>query len=118
MPRAGRWLLPRGADQAPASPSSNNLPPVYLHLLQILLNCRDGLDMFLRTLTLQATFIMALAAAARLGTVALAAHSIVGQCWVLISYAVDGFAAAAIVLGSRLAGCGAGTPQRRAAAKR
>lgn len=33
----------------------------------------------------------------------LAAHSVINQLWVLISYAVDGFAAAGIVLGSRLA---------------
>ena len=67
---------------------------------------RDGRDMFIRTLVLQLTFFLALAAAARLehGTVALAAHSIVGQLWVVVSYAVDGFAAAGIVLGSRLHG--------------
>ena len=41
--------------------------------------------MFLRTCTLQLTFVSALAAAARLGTTALAAHSIVGQLWVVIS---------------------------------
>lgn len=82
---------------------------------------RDGLDMFIRTLSLQATFFLALAAAARLGTVAVAAHSIVGQAWVLVSYAVDGFAAAAIVLGSRLAGSGGGpgaSAAHRAAAQR
>lgn len=82
---------------------------------------KDGLDMFVRTLALQLTFFLALAAAARLGTVAVAAHSIVGQGWVLVSYAVDGFAAAAIVLGSRLAGAGSGpgaSPARRAAAQR
>ena len=33
----------------------------------------------------------------------MAAHSVINQLWVLISYAVDGFAAAGIVLGSRLA---------------
>lgn len=34
--------------------------------------CRDGLNMFLRTLVLQLTFFLALAAAARLGTAVLA----------------------------------------------
>ncbi|KAL4458299.1 hypothetical protein ABPG75_013164 [Micractinium tetrahymenae] len=63
---------------------------------------RDGVNMFIRSMTLQLTFFMALAAASRLGTAALAAHSIVGQLWVVVSYAVDGFAAAGIVLGSRL----------------
>ena len=43
--------------------------------------------MFLRTLTLQLTFFLALAAAARHGTATLAAHSVVGQLWVLVSYA-------------------------------
>ena len=41
--------------------------------------------MFARTCILQLTFVSALAAAARLGTTALAAHSIVGQLWVVIS---------------------------------
>ncbi|PRW58447.1 MATE efflux family [Chlorella sorokiniana] len=79
---------------------------------------RDGLNMFLRTLVLQLTFFLALAAAARLGTAVLAAHSIVGQLWVVISYAVDGFAAAGIVLGSRLYGFARSGPQLRAAAER
>lgn len=34
--------------------------------------CRDGANMFIRSMTLQLTFFMALAAAARLGTDALA----------------------------------------------
>lgn len=41
--------------------------------------------------------------AGRLGTAALAAHQVVGQLWLLTSYAVDGFAVAGTVLGSRLA---------------
>lgn len=63
----------------------------------------DGLNMFVRSMILQLTFFMALVAASRLGTPFLAAHSIVSQLWSLISYVVDGFAAAGIVLGSRLA---------------
>ncbi|RMZ52151.1 hypothetical protein APUTEX25_001541 [Auxenochlorella protothecoides] len=64
----------------------------------------DGVNMLLRSITLQATFFAALVAASRLGTAALAAHSVVAQLWMLSAYAVDGFAAAGIVLGSRLAG--------------
>ena len=63
----------------------------------------DGLNMFVRSMILQLTFFTTLVAASRLGTPSLAAHSIVSQLWSLISYAVDGFAAAGIVLGSRLA---------------
>lgn len=74
--------------------------------------------MFARTCILQLTFVLALAAAARLGTAALAAHGVVGQLWVVLSYLVDGFAAAGIVLGSRLAGCVGGPPRRAAAAER
>lgn len=59
--------------------------------------------MFVRSLILQLTFFLALMAASRLGTEALAAHAVIGQLWVTVSYAVDGFAAAGIVLGSRLA---------------
>jgi Na+-driven multidrug efflux pump len=46
----------------------------------------------------------------------LAAHAVVSQLWNLISYAVDGFAAAGIVLGSRLA-AQARDPRRAASAK-
>ena len=47
----------------------------------------------------------------------LAAHSILSQLWILISYVVDGFAAAGIVLGSRLA-AHAHNPLTAAPAKR
>jgi len=64
---------------------------------------KDGLAMFTRSMILQITFFTTLVAASRLGTENLAAHSVVNQLWTCISYAVDGFAAAGIVLGSRLA---------------
>jgi Na+-driven multidrug efflux pump len=64
---------------------------------------KDGLAMFIRSMILQVTFFTTLVAASRLGTEHLAAHSVVNQMWTCISYAVDGFAAAGIVLGSRLA---------------
>lgn len=70
------------------------------HLLDFV---RDGFAMLLRSLVMQASFFMALIAASRLGTASLAAHSIVSQLWTLISYLVDGLAAAGIVLGSRIA---------------
>jgi Na+-driven multidrug efflux pump len=65
-----------------------------------------GCDMFLRSLIMQATFFIALICVSRMesSAVLLAAHSIVSNIWLLVSYIVDGFAAAAIVLGSRLRG--------------
>lgn len=63
----------------------------------------DGLNMLIRSLIMQTTFFIALMCSSRLGQKALAAHAVVNQLWVLISYIVDGFAAASIVLGSRLA---------------
>ena len=62
----------------------------------------DGINMWVRSMILQTTFFASLVAASRLGTPSLAAHSVINQLWVLVSYAVDGFAAAGIVLGSRL----------------
>jgi Na+-driven multidrug efflux pump len=59
--------------------------------------------MLIRSLVIQATLFASLVAASRLGTNSLAAHSIISQLWSIISYLVDGFAAAGIVLGSRLA---------------
>ncbi|KAG7673815.1 hypothetical protein Ndes2437B_g01988 [Nannochloris sp. 'desiccata'] len=64
---------------------------------------KDGLAMLVRSMVLQFTFFATLVAASRLGTENLAAHSVVNQLWTCISYAVDGVAAAGIVLGSRLA---------------
>jgi Na+-driven multidrug efflux pump len=64
---------------------------------------KDGLAMLIRSMVLQITFFTTLVAASRLGTENLAAHSVVSQLWTCISYGVDGFAAAGIVLGSRLA---------------
>lgn len=63
----------------------------------------DGLNMLIRSLIMQTTFFLALMCSSRIGQKALAAHAVVNQLWVLISYVVDGFAAASIVLGSRLA---------------
>ena len=59
---------------------------------------------------IQATFFIALAAASRMGTTALAAHQIVAQLWLLTSYVTDGFAVAGTVLGSRLAHHQHGSP--------
>ena len=63
---------------------------------------KDGLNMLVRSLIMQTTFFIALMCSSRLGSHVLAAHSVINQLWILISYVVDGFAAAAIVLGSRL----------------
>ena len=77
---------------------------------------KDGLNMLIRSLIMQLTFFIALVCSTRLGNSYLAAHSIISQLWLLLSYIVDGFAAAAIVLGSRLGGQ-AYNPARAADAK-
>lgn len=77
---------------------------------------KDGLNMLIRSLIMQSTFFIALVCSTRLGNKYLAAHSIISQLWLLLSYIVDGFAAAAIVLGSRLGGQ-AYNPARAADAK-
>jgi putative MATE family efflux protein len=65
---------------------------------------RDGADMLVRSLVMQGTFFLALLCVSRLAsrTVAMAAHHVISNVWMLVSYWVDGFAGAAIVLGSRL----------------
>ncbi|CAL5227558.1 g10550 [Coccomyxa viridis] len=63
---------------------------------------KDGLNMLIRSATLQATFFLALSVAGQLGTASLAAHQVVAQLWLLPSYVVDAFAVAGTVLGSRL----------------
>ncbi|KDD71746.1 hypothetical protein H632_c4473p0, partial [Helicosporidium sp. ATCC 50920] len=111
-PRAGGEVPVLLAGDAPAAPAPgrseaalspglrsatlSSLDPATLSFL------RDSRDMFLRSAVLQSTFIFSLAAAARLGTSALAAHAVVGQIWVLVQFALDGLSMAGIVLGSRL----------------
>lgn len=77
---------------------------------------RGGMvDMFVRSLVMQTTFLVCLVLVSRMpnNTAALAAHHIVTNIWMLVSYFVDGFAASAIVWGSRLR-ASASTSSRRA----
>ena len=78
---------------------------------------RASRHLFLRTAALLAGLVVATAAAARLGTVALAAHQIARELWTLLALLVDGFAIAgqALVAGA----LGAGRPDvARADARR
>jgi putative MATE family efflux protein len=52
-------------------------------------------DLFLRTGALVAGLLAVTAAAARIGTVTVAAHQVIWQVWVLVSFVMDGFAIAA-----------------------
>ena len=60
--------------------------------------------MLARSLIMQSTFAIALLCVSRLPepTSALAAHHVISNVWMLISYFVDGLSAASIVLGTRL----------------
>eukprot|EP00891_Asterochloris_glomerata_P002607 jgi/Astpho2/2607/fgenesh1_pg.00048_%23_96_t len=62
----------------------------------------DGANMIIRSTLLQATFFMAIAAASRISTAALAAHQVEAAAITVPTYTVDAFAAAGTVLGSRL----------------
>lgn len=68
---------------------------------------RDGLSMWSRSVLLQASFLVAMGVAARsFDASGLAAHHIVTNLWLICSYLADGYATAAVVIGSRLFGAG------------
>ena len=68
---------------------------------------RDAASMVCRSLLLQSSFVLAMVIAAKNFTPSgLAAHHIVANLWMLCAYACDGYATAAVVLGSRLHGRG------------
>ncbi len=68
---------------------------------------RDAASMVCRSLLLQSSFVLAMVIAAKNFTPSgLAAHHIVASLWMLCAYACDGYATAAVVLGSRLRGRG------------
>jgi len=68
---------------------------------------RDAASMVVRSLLLQSSFVLAMIIAAKnFDASGLAAHHIVASLWMLCSYACDGYAVAAVVLGSRLFGRG------------
>jgi putative MATE family efflux protein len=63
-------------------------------------------DLFLRTAALRGSFTVAVAAAARIGTVDLAAHEIVFQLWFTVALALDAVAIAGQALMGRFLGAG------------
>ena len=63
-------------------------------------------DLFLRTAALRGSFTIAVAAAARIGTVELAAHEIVFQLWFTVALALDAVAIAGQALMGRFLGAG------------
>ena len=68
---------------------------------------RDGLSMWSRSVLLQASFLIAMGVAARsFDAAGLAAHHIVTSLWMICSHLTDGYATAAVVIGSRLFGAG------------
>lgn len=67
----------------------------------------DGLSMWSRSVLLQASFLVAMGVAARsFDAAGLAAHHIVTNLWLICSHLSDGYATAAVVIGSRLFGAG------------
>ena len=73
---------------------------------------RISRDLFLRTAALLAGLLVATAAAARLGTVAVAAHQIARELWLLLAMVLDGFA----IAGQALVGTALGAGDRARAA--
>ncbi len=76
-----------------------------------------GLDLFLRTAALRASFTMSVAVAARLGDVDLAAHEVVYQLMFFVALALDAVAIAGQAMIGRLLGAGE-LEQARAAGRR
>ncbi|MGI9602471.1 MAG: MATE family efflux transporter [Acidimicrobiales bacterium] len=65
-----------------------------------------GVDLFLRTLALRGSFTVATAAAARLGSVALAAHQITFELWSFLALGLDAIAIAGQAIVARALGAG------------
>ncbi|MDP8959974.1 MAG: MATE family efflux transporter [Actinomycetota bacterium] len=78
---------------------------------------RVGGDLTLRTLALLGTLTLATAVAARLGTVAVAAHQVAAQLWGFLALVVDALAIAAQALVARLLGSGNQEAARLAAGR-
>ncbi len=72
-----------------------------------------GGDLFVRTAALQGSFLVATAVAARLGTVALAAHQIAFQIWSFLALTLDAIAIAGQALIGRYLGAGDEASARR-----
>jgi putative MATE family efflux protein len=65
---------------------------------------KDSWDFFGRSFFLSGSFLLSTALASRLGVIALAAHQICLQLWLLISFFIDGLAISANVLGAKFLG--------------
>lgn len=78
----------------------------------IVAQLRLGRDLMLRTLLLQACFIIAAAVAARMGTSHVAAHQIALQLWMFLALALDSLAIAAQALVGQSLGAGDGEVAR------
>ncbi|MDH3705680.1 MAG: MATE family efflux transporter [Acidimicrobiia bacterium] len=65
-----------------------------------------GVDLFWRTLALRGSFTVATAAAARLGSVALAAHQITFELWSFLALGLDAIAIAGQAIVARMLGAG------------
>lgn len=88
-------------------PLTGHGPPSLAEVRELVAVSRD---LFLRTGALVGGLLAVTAAAARIGTVTTAAHQVLWQVWVLISFLMDGFAIAAqAMVGTAL---GAGDPER------
>lgn len=88
-------------------------PPGRPSFIELAAFLRVGWVLVIRSLLLVATLSAATAAAARLGTIELAAHQIVSQVWFLLALVVDSLAIAAQTLVSQAAGAGDGLGARR-----
>ncbi len=66
----------------------------------------DGADLFIRTAALRGSFTVATGAAARLGSVALAAHQIAFELWAFLALALDAIAIAGQAIVARALGAG------------
>lgn len=67
---------------------------------------RIGVELLVRTLSLIATLALATAVAARIGTVAVAAHQVASQVWLLLALVLDSLAVAAQAMIARHRGAG------------
>jgi putative MATE family efflux protein len=76
-----------------------------------------GLEIFVRSATLYASFLVAGALLARIGTASLAAHQIAFQLWNFLALALDALAIAAQVLVSHALAVGEGERSRRLAGR-
>jgi putative MATE family efflux protein len=91
--------------------------PLRLDLAGLRASAKAGASLFVRTIALQVVLVVATAAAAHLGDVALAAHQIAYRLWNLLALALDAIAIAGQAITGRYLGAG-DAPGARAATTR